>query len=50
MPRLPSIRQLKQDLRQELWREAIDEVVKCRQDKPAQEDPGSLDSVTLSNW
>lgn len=34
MLRLPSIRQLKQDLRQDLWREAIDEVVRCRQDKP----------------
>jgi SRSO17 transposase len=32
--RLSSIRQLKQDLRQELWREAVDEVVRCRQDQP----------------
>ncbi len=34
MLRPPSIRQLKQDLRQELWREAVNEVVKRSSDKP----------------
>ena len=34
MLRLPSIRQLRQDLRQELWREAMKEVVTCSSEQP----------------
>ena len=34
MLRLPSIRQLKHDLRQELWREAMEDVVTCSRERP----------------